>query len=136
MKPLRRVRVTSGKRIAKKTVKWTKRERCRLAQLVASLGIFAIALLSRSVFPLQLEKWNEVLRSEVDFKGAFSDFGASAAQGRPLLDSLSELCVEVFGGERIQLREYAAIVPEIPALTERCREWSRTLSPEVSVKLP
>lgn len=127
MKPIFEIRRDNRKRSARSKSRLTKGERRRLLQLAISLIIFAVALLGRDVFPERLECWDELLYRNADFESAFSKFGESAAQGEPLWNSLSELCVEVFGGNEVHIRESAPIpiFHNSPSVSERCREWGR-----------
>lgn len=96
------------------------RERRRLAQLAASIGLFLLVFAGRGLFPGPISQWKETLGRNTDFAAAFSDLGAALSRGEPVLDTLGELWVEVFAGG-------AATVPReeedrTPVLTQRMRE--------------
>ena len=78
------------------------RERRRLAQLAVCLVLFLAVFVGKGVFPHRLAAMRgavlEVIRTDTDFRSAFTELGRSASQGEPLLDTLGELWVEVFGG--------------------------------------
>ena len=135
MEPVFEKRRRNGKRINRSKAGLSKGERRRLLQLAVSLLVFAIALLGRNVFPERFEQWNELLYQEIDFKSAFSDFGEAAAQGEPLMDSLGELCVEVFGRGEIQNKESALIFNDVPSISERCRGWGQSVRLDAPDKL-
>ena len=78
------------------------REKRRLAQLLVCAALFLAGCVGKGIFPGHLaevrEAALEILRTDTDFQAAFSHLGRSASQGEPLLDTLGELWVEVFGG--------------------------------------
>ena len=71
----------------------------RLIQLAVSLALFLLVYVGRGVFPAQLEAWQEAAAANVDFKGAFQQFGAALSQGAALPGALEALCVNLLGGE-------------------------------------
>ena len=54
------------------------RERRMLVQLTVSLLLFAVAMFGRNVFPERMEYWKGLLRQDINFERAFSDFGEAA----------------------------------------------------------
>ena len=95
------------------------RERRRLAQLAVCLVLFLAVFVGKGVFPHRLAAVRgavlEVLRTDTDFRSAFAELGRSASQGEPLLDTLGELWVEVFGGTALAEPDEAAIARVLDA---------------------
>lgn len=81
------------------------REQRRLIQLGVSAGLFLLVFFSRGLLGAErLSDWKDRLGQNVDFKGAFSQLGASLSQGMPVKDALGGLWVEVFAGEPVRTR--------------------------------
>ncbi len=78
------------------------REGSRLLRLAVSLGLFLLVYFGRGILPGQVEAWRNALTSDVDFQGAFRQFGQSVSAGEPVRDALQQLCAAVFGGEEIE----------------------------------
>lgn len=74
-------------------------DRRRLIQLGVSLVLFLLVYIGRGVFPAQLEVWQELAASNVDFRMAFQQFGADLSRGQTPGDALGVLCVTLLGGE-------------------------------------
>lgn len=74
------------------------RERRRLFQLAASMGLFLAVFVSKGMFPDQLSWCQAALGRDADFRGAFSDFGRAVSRGEGVWDTLGVLWVEVFAG--------------------------------------
>lgn len=123
MEPVFERRRKGGNRTSRRGTGFSKGERRRLIQLVASLTIFAMALVGRNVVPERIAQWNDLLRQDIDFKSAFSDFGEATSQGEPLLDSLEELWVEVFAGNATEFPRVSMVFEDAAPVAERCREW-------------
>lgn len=74
-------------------------EQRRFIQLVVSLALFLLVYIGRGVFPAQLEMWRTAAAADVDFKGAFLQFGSALSQGEPVQGALETLCIRLLGGE-------------------------------------
>ena len=81
------------------------REKRRLLQLVVCVALFLVVFLGKGAFPERLEEVRgqvlEAIQADTDFQAAFASLGRSISQGEPVLDTLGELWVDVFGGESI-----------------------------------
>ena len=88
------------------------RERRRLAQLAVCLALFLAVFVGKGIFPERLAEAREtvlgVIQSDTDFQAAFSQLGRSVSQGEPILDTLGELWVEVFGGAAVTVQGQAS----------------------------
>lgn len=77
------------------------REKRRLIQLGLCVGLFLVVFLGKGAAPAGVVNFGETLlqtiRSNTDFKSAFSSFGEAVSQGDPMLETLEKLAVEVFG---------------------------------------
>ena len=92
-------RKRGGKRTSRRGVPILTEERRRLFQLGASLAVFTLALLGRSAFPGQMEKWSDLLTKDIDLRAALTQFEETTAQGEPFMDALGELCIRIFTAE-------------------------------------
>ena len=94
-------RAASRRKSGGKTVLGT-RERRRLLQLVVCVVLFLVVFIGKGVFPDKVEAVREqllsTLHSDTDFRAAFVSLGRSISEGEPVLDTLGELWVAVFGG--------------------------------------
>ena len=61
-----------------------------------------VVFIGKGVFPDRLsamrDKMLETIRADTDFKAAFASLGRSISAGEPVLDTLGDLWVDVFGG--------------------------------------
>lgn len=71
-----------------------KREKRRLIQLGLCLGLFLVVFLGKGNMPADMLNY---IRSDADFKGAFTALGEAISKGRPAEEVLGELVLEVFG---------------------------------------
>lgn len=71
----------------------------RLVQLGVSMALFLLVYIGRGVFPAQLSAWREAAAANVDFRGAFQQFGAALSQGEPVQGALEALCITLMGGD-------------------------------------
>ena len=64
--------------------------------------LFLVVFIGKGVFPDRLsamrDKMLETIRADTDFKAAFASLGRSISAGEPVLDTLGDLWVDVFGG--------------------------------------
>ncbi len=74
-------------------------DRRRLVQLLVSLALFLLVFIGRGVFPKQIQTWNRLLTSDVDFKAAFQTFSQSISDGESLSKAFDNLCSTVFGAQ-------------------------------------
>lgn len=83
-------------------------ERRRLSQLLACVVLFLVVFIGKGVFPQQMvsvrEGLSTLIGGDTDFQAAFSSLGRSISAGEPVLDTLGDLCVDVFGGSRMTLQ--------------------------------
>ena len=101
----RRQERTAGHRTAARrrgtSVALGPREKRRLAQLAVCIALFLAVFIGKGVFPGRIAEVREavltVIHTDADFQAAFSDLGRSVSKGEPILDTLGELWVEVFG---------------------------------------
>lgn len=81
------------------------RERRRLLQLGICIALFLTVFVGKGVFPERAaglrEGLAQLIGSDTDFQAAFADLGRAISNGEPVLDTLGELCIEVFGGSRV-----------------------------------
>ena len=81
------------------------REKRRMAQLAVCLALFLVVFIGKGVFPGKLAEVRETvlsaIQADTDFKAAFASLGRSISEGEPILDTLGDLWVEVFGGEAV-----------------------------------
>ena len=93
------------------------RERRRLIQLGLCVALFLAVFAGKGLFPEKMlafqEKALEVLRSDTDFEAVFAGLGKSISEGAPVVDTLEDLWVEVFGGADLELSDWG---PEQSAL--------------------
>ena len=92
----------SGKKVA-----LAPRECRRLVQLGVCVALFLVVFVGKGVFPEQMlkarEKIVQVIQGDTDFRAAFASLGQSISAGEPVLDTLGELWVDVFGGAQIEM---------------------------------
>ena len=108
-------RKRGGKRTSRRGVTVPAEERRRLLQLGVSLVVFTLALLGRSAFPGQMEKWSGLLTRDIDLGAALTRFEETTAQGEPFLDALGELCIQVFAAEDGTVIDAGASEGDAPA---------------------
>ena len=102
---------TYGRRTASRSrtgkVSLGKRERQRLLQLAVCVVLFLVVFIGKGVFPDQLaamrDKMVAVMGMNTDFKAAFANLGHAISEGEPVLDTLGELWVDVFGGGKVEV---------------------------------
>lgn len=86
---------------ARKRMTLGQREKRRLIQLGLCIGLFLVVFLGKGAAPARVSGLGETLlqliRSDTDFKSAFSDMGEAVSRGAPVLETLEKLAVEVFG---------------------------------------
>lgn len=94
----------SGMRSAKASGKRTAlgaKEKRRLVQLVLCIGLFLVVFLGKGIAPDGMLQSGEALlqmiRTDTDFKSAFSALGEAFSQGEPVAQTLGNLAKEVFG---------------------------------------
>lgn len=79
------------------------REKRRVIQLVVCLALFLTVFIGKGIFPQRVAALRDqvlvLLRGDTDFQAVFSDLGQSISQGEPVLDSVSELWIDAFGGQ-------------------------------------
>lgn len=113
-------RRTGGR--AGKKAELAPRERRRLIQLAVSIGLFLLVFAGRGFLPAQVEEWKGLLGQNTDFKAAFSAFGEALSQGEPVLETLEELCLEVFAGGGETVRPQDPRWAWAPAFEQRLAE--------------
>ena len=110
----RAVRRTNGKRATLGA-----KEKRRLIQLGLCVGLFLAVFLGRGIAPAGMVRSGarllEVLRSDTDFAGAFSALGEAVSNGEPVLETLGNLAVEVFGAGGQETEEPSAAAESSPA---------------------
>lgn len=78
------------------------RERRRLIQLGVCIVLFLVVFVGKGMFPEQMgnlrENLTQIMGSDTDFRAAFAGLGRSISKGEPVLDTLGDLWIEVFGG--------------------------------------
>lgn len=83
------------------------RERRRLLQLGVCVVLFLVVFIGKSAFPGQMDGVKtglaQILSQDTDFRDAFASLGRSISRGEPVLETLGDLCVDVFGGSRVTL---------------------------------
>ncbi len=81
------------------------RERRRLLQLGICIVLFLTVFVGKGIFPDRVASMREgltsLIGSDTDFKAAFYSLGRAISSGEPVLDTLGDLCIEVFGGSRV-----------------------------------
>lgn len=79
------------------------REKRRVVQLAVCLALFLTVFIGKGIFPQRIAALRDqvlvLLRGDTDFQAVFADLGRSISQGEPVLDTVSELWIEAFGGE-------------------------------------
>lgn len=97
----------AGRRHAAGSVALGPREKRRLVQLGVCVVLFLTVFIGKGIFPGQVEDVRaqilQVIRTDTDFKAAFSDLGRSISAGEPVLDTLGELWVDVFGNGTVEV---------------------------------
>ncbi len=110
------------------------REKRRLIQLGICLALFLTVFLGRGIFPLQTETMRanllQIIQQDTDFRSVFSGLGRAIAEEAPVLETLDDVWVEMFGGEeRVlpgpNLMDVAQLKGEIRADAEVLKPWSR-----------
>ena len=115
------------------------REKRRMAQLAVCLALFLVVFIGKGVFPGKLAEVRETvlsaIQADTDFKAAFASLGRSISEGEPILDTLGDLWVEVFGGEAVTVpdgegqvstplfRAQAAFLSGFPAREDAVSHW-------------
>lgn len=98
-----RSRHTSARRGAK--VALGPRECRRLIQLGICVALFFVVFVGKGIFPDQMlearEKLDRIISGDTDFRAAFASLGESISAGEPVMDTLSGLWVDVFGGGQV-----------------------------------
>ncbi len=78
-------------------------EKRGLVQLGVCVVIFLTVFVGRGVFPVETEPLREnlldILRQDTDFQAVFSYLGWAVAEEAPVLETLDDIWVEMFGGE-------------------------------------
>ncbi len=78
------------------------RERRRLAQLAVCVALFLAVFVGKGIFPAEMgamrTQLQGLIQADTDFKAVFAGLGRSISEGEPVLDTLGNLWVEVFGG--------------------------------------
>lgn len=89
----------------KTNVSLGRKERRRLLQLSVCIVLFLVVFIGKGIFPGQMssvqEKLTTLIGNNVDFQTVFANLGRSISQGEPVLDTLGNFCVEVFGGTSV-----------------------------------
>ena len=79
------------------------REQRGLIQLLVCLALFLVVFLGRGVFPAQTQSWRsdllELIQQDTDFRAVFTHLGRAVAEDAPVLETLDQVWLEVFGGE-------------------------------------
>lgn len=91
-------RGVAGKRHVQKSAAAEQGSRRRLAQLLVSLTLFLLVFIGRGVFPIQMEKWGELLASDIDVKAVFQRFQADLAGDGNIGTAFGQLIFSAFGG--------------------------------------
>ncbi len=88
------------------------REKRRLTQLAVCILLFLAVFVGKGVFPDRVEEIRaqaaHVLESDTDFRAVFAGLGRSISAGEPVLDTLSGLWVDVFGGGTVTVPDTQA----------------------------
>lgn len=83
------------------------RERRGVLQLLVCLLLFLAVFLGRGVFPAQTRQWRsdllEAIRRDTDFRAVFTKLGKAVAEEAPVLETLDQVWLEVFGGEKCSM---------------------------------
>lgn len=94
------------------------REKRRMAQLAVCLALFLVVFIGKGVFPGKLAEVRETvlsaIQADTDFKATFASLGRSISEGEPILDTLGDLWVEVFGGEAVTVPDGEGQVSHAP----------------------
>ncbi len=121
---------SSGKRKGKMAL--GPREQRRLAQLGVCIALFLVVFIGKGIFPDKMvylrEELTGLMGSDTDFRAAFSSLGRSISDGEPVLDTMGELFVEVFGGSRV------TVAPPIQKLLPTYQEQKVFLSQPVTAQ--
>ena len=139
----RRQERTTGRRTASvrrrgQSVALGHREKRRMIQLLVCIALFLVVFVGKGIFPGKLEtvreQLAEVLQSDTDFRAAFAGLGQSISDGEPILDTLGNLWVEVFGAAPITeqgaapddgpvFRTQAAFLSGFPVREDAVSHW-------------
>lgn len=81
-------------------------DQVRVAQFLICLLLFLAVFIGKGVFPDRVAQVQtqvlHLIGTDADFRGAFSQLGASLSQGDSVLQELGTFCVAVFAGETVQ----------------------------------
>lgn len=91
-------------------------EKVRLLQLTVCLVLFLAVFLWKGVFPQKLSQVRDdlftLIATDLDFREALTELGASLSAGDSVLSDFGTFCVEVFGAsEPDEPAEPAAVIP-------------------------
>jgi len=102
-------RTASRRRSGEKKAVLGPREARRLGQLAVCVLLFLVVFVGKGIFPEEMEatrdRLTQVLQTDTDFRGAFASLGRSISQGEPVVDTLNNLWVGVFGGSPVTVPE-------------------------------
>ena len=139
-------RRSTGRRRGSAKASLGPKERRRLGQLVVCLVLFAVVFVGKGVFPEKMaqarERILETIQADTAFRAVFASLGASISDGEPVMDTLGELWVEVFGGETVAVaaplggevslvaRSQAALLSGYPSRVQPAAFWLGEARPE------
>lgn len=116
----------------RKKVSLGARERRRLLQLGACLALFLAVFIGKGIFPEKMmaarEGIGKLMGADTDFHAAFASLGRSISKGEPVLDTLGELCIQVFGGAPVG--ESRPVNQSLPTYRDECTFLSGPLTTE------
>lgn len=127
MNAMDRHRAVVRRRIGKKRVGMRRkpagaqRDRRRLVQLLVSLALFLLVFVGRGVFPEQIQVWERLLTSDVDFQAAFQSFRESLAQGDDIQTALGRLGASMLSGQTQDGEPEAGGPVEVTLLSQTSR---------------
>lgn len=112
-------RSTKLQKAGKRTALGSKEKR-RLIQLALCVGLFLVVFLGKGIAPDGVfqsgERLLQLIRSDTDFKSAFSALGEAVSKGEPVTQTLGNLAKEVFGaGAQAQEEDPAGTSVDSPA---------------------
>ncbi len=118
------------------------REKRRLIQLALCVGLFLAVFLGKGIAPEGLVRSGrallEYIRTDTDFRGAFSALGEAFSQGQPVMQTLGDLAREVFGagiGEE-DGETGGALRPQAAARTLTQLPTAQTMLGQLGVAVP
>lgn len=83
------------------------REQRRLVQLGVCIALFLVVFVGKGVFPNKMvalrEELTGVITADTDFRAAFSSLGRAISNGEPVLETMGDLFVTVFGGSQVTI---------------------------------